>query len=473
MYGDFSRDTFAADKRLSRVLLQQGRVLLDADWNEQTAILLHYLRTLAADILGPAAGPGDSFKIVIKSEARQAMLSIDAGHYYVDGILCENDLAVGADGSAAALDYYNQEYPTPDLPAPPFLVYLDVWERTITAAEDDTIREVALGGADTAARAKVVWQAKVTDTKPAGVADFPADPAAAERDWAQWVEQWQPRARGQLRARAGQAAGAELAAGVVPPDARYRGVENQLYRVEVHTGGPAWSDAADGAAVRPGATFKWSRENGAVVFPIRMLAGADDDQLATLAYPWRDDRSGLRADDWVEILDDDTVLGGRPGRLARVIAVEREGPRVRLRVPAGADELPAYTEDSSKHPLLRRWDYRAGDSNRGGLTLAADGAATIVEGQGDHGWLALEDGIQIQFQDAGVTYRTGDYWLIPARTATGGVEWPGAPDRPEPREPRGVEHHYAPLATILRQDGKLQVADLRRTFEGYGKAATG
>jgi len=44
-------------RHYSRVLMQQGRVQLDADWNEQTEILLHYLRTLACDIIGPHAGP--------------------------------------------------------------------------------------------------------------------------------------------------------------------------------------------------------------------------------------------------------------------------------------------------------------------------------------------------------------------------------------------------------------------------------
>ena len=33
--GDFTRDTFNPLKHFSRVLMQQGRVQLDADWNEQ------------------------------------------------------------------------------------------------------------------------------------------------------------------------------------------------------------------------------------------------------------------------------------------------------------------------------------------------------------------------------------------------------------------------------------------------------
>ncbi|MGH6838265.1 MAG: DUF6519 domain-containing protein [Methylocella sp.] len=45
---------------------------------------------------------------------------------------------------------------------------------------------------------------------------------------------------------------------VLPPKSRYRGLENHLYRIEVHTSG----NTADANRVP---TFKWSRENGSVV----------------------------------------------------------------------------------------------------------------------------------------------------------------------------------------------------------------
>src|SRR5947199_309285 len=59
MKADFTRDTFNPLKHFSRVLMQQGRVQLDADWNEQTAILLYYLRNLGADLIGRHGGPAD------------------------------------------------------------------------------------------------------------------------------------------------------------------------------------------------------------------------------------------------------------------------------------------------------------------------------------------------------------------------------------------------------------------------------
>ena len=59
--------------------------------------------------------------------------------------------------------------------------------------------------------------------------------------------------------------------------------------------------------------------------------------------------------------------------------------------------------------------------------------------------------MQVQFS-AGM-YQAGDYWLIPARTATsvqqGFVEWPvDASSDPVPQPPTGIRHHYAKLGLV-------------------------
>ena len=120
-------------------------------------------------------------------------------------------------------------------------------------------------------------------------------------------------------------------------------------------------------------------------------------------------------------------------------------------------------KDASRHPLLRRWDQRQGDPAAGGLTLGADNGALIPSSAaGQDGWLELEDGVEIQFVDPhNSVYRTGDYWLIPARVATGDVEWPSETvDTGQGNivtqkvflPPLGVVHHYAPLAVITVTD---------------------
>ena len=58
-------------------------------------------------------------------------------------------------------------------------------------------------------------------------------------------------------------------------------------------------------------------------------------------------------------------------------------------------------------------------------------------------WLALgTDGVRVNF-DKNVSYRTGDYWMIPARTATNDIEWPGGA-----QPPANIPHLLTPLARI-------------------------
>ena len=470
MKADLTRNTFNPLKHFSRVLMQQGRVQLDADWNEQTAILLHYLRTLAADLIGPyGGGPGNGFLISQASPPSGDFL-INPGHYYVDGILCELE--------GDTISYLSQ----PDLPVPgtltngsTYLVYLDVWERHITYLENDDsngpgIREVALGGPDTATRAKVVWQVKVTDKGPDGktvpTSGEPSLQKMIESTWSTWVAQWQPTNRGMLKAQV-QPAPASSDPCTMSPDARYRGAENQLYRVEIHQG----SMAGDGSS---SPTFKWSRENGSVVFPILQLPPSDPGTtpattIVTLANLGRDDRFGLAEGDWVEIVDDDYVLQQRAENLLRIQAIDRTTMTVTLTGTRTSGSVAGT--DPTKHPLLRRWDQQAGDSDDDNVAIGNDGTVGLVETSATNdAWLDLEDGVQIQFQ-AGATYRTGDYWLIPARVATGNVEWPIAVDDqanagPAALPPHGVEHHYAPLA-VITVDGNGNVTSptsLRRTL---------
>ena len=88
MKGDFSRWTFDPTKHYSRVLSLQGRVFLDADFNEAQELQLRRLRRLTADLLGPHAGPGKTFDITATTPPSADFL-VKAGVYYVQGIACE------------------------------------------------------------------------------------------------------------------------------------------------------------------------------------------------------------------------------------------------------------------------------------------------------------------------------------------------------------------------------------------------
>lgn len=434
MKGDFSRDTFDSVKHFSRVLQQQGRVQLDADWNEQTAILLHYLRMLAADLIGPFAGPKElkGFEI---SPVKEDDFTIGKGRYYVDGILCENEQATS---------YKAQK----DFPIDPemrvegteYLVYLDVWERHITALEDDYIREKALGGPDTATRTKVVWQVKIDNGK-GDLIDGP--PTSLKSDavrsgWKEWIKRWQPPHLGCLKARVGRREEDSMDPCLTAPNAKYRGQENQLYRVEIHKGGSGGE-----------ATFKWSRDNGAVVSRVEL---SDTELIAEKPL-------GFAAGIWVELSNDGQELRGEPGTLVKLLKVEGD----RFTLESSVSPHSGVPSGEVWPTKARRWDQRKSDS----LVPKDDGAIDLKEDE----WLDLENGIQIQFMSIKKSneehhYRTGDYWLIPARVATGDIEWPvnldGAGKKPPidgkvdpiPQPPFGIRHHYAPLA-ILKTEERL------------------
>src|SRR6266853_3252697 len=89
--GDFTRDTYHHHKHFSRVFQQQGRVQLDADWNEQAAILLDFLRILGADVTAGFASVDGGFvlqPLVPAGGNAPADFVIAPGHCYIDGILC-------------------------------------------------------------------------------------------------------------------------------------------------------------------------------------------------------------------------------------------------------------------------------------------------------------------------------------------------------------------------------------------------
>ena len=438
MKGDFSRRTFDPGKHFSRVLMQQGRVFTDSDLNDLVSIQLYLLRTAIADFSGPVAPIGDAFKIEPLTDASGNVVHNDflirAGHLYLDGVLVEND----ADTRYKAQPDYPVEADA--IIGGTQLVYVDVWERHITHVQDGRIREVALGGPDTTTRAKVVWQIK---TNPLESGTSCADVQAT---WSTLVDNWQPLHRGELAARTKTPAG--FAAGdpcITPPDARYRGSANRLYRVEIHRGGAAGS-----------ATFKWSRENGSIVFPIRSLAGT----LAAVETLGDDEPRSAASGDWIEVIDDDRVMLNEPGALAQVESVDSVERSLMLAPASGSPSLPDYDESSPGHPLLRRWDHKHGVEDGG--SPAPDGGLVIEEDV----WITLEDGIEVRFSARSdgtqQRYRTGDYWLIPARTATGDIEWPEEPDAtPVALSPMGAMHYYAALAVV--DDGGVVdcLADLR------------
>ena len=233
---DNSRITFDPADDYLGVLLQQGRPLTDADWNELVAQIARRIHAGSLDTFGPAVVPmqtPDGFEILPAG----ASFTIGRGRIYVDGLLAENhgggdrqwDTHLAEEHGAEPISYEQQPYfPNPPLlPANgPYLVYLDVWQREISPLQDDDLVDVAIG-VDTTTRLQTVWQVRALGGLDAGT------DCATPLDEIDGLGALTAPSAGRLTTATGDVAG-EPDPCHVPPLGGYKGGENQLYRVEVH-----------------------------------------------------------------------------------------------------------------------------------------------------------------------------------------------------------------------------------------------
>ncbi|WP_291295186.1 DUF6519 domain-containing protein [Elioraea sp.] len=432
MAGDYSRQTHDPRKRFAAVLMQQGRVQVDADWNEQAEIVQERIRRQARDTFGRAAvsrfSTDQAFRIgIIAGPPRD--LSIQPGRMYVEGLLAE---AFAEDGKP--ISYLKQ----PFLPDPLALptggganVFLDVWQREVTWVEDPSLLDVALGGVDTAARLQTVWQVRVAAARQAACG-APLDAASPAR----------------LTTRAVAPPAPEDPC-LIAPKTGYRGLENRLYRVEVHAGGATSA-----------ARFKFSRDNASIRSPVlgmrKEMRGSKEVSILTVARIGRDPALRIAAGDWVEITDEHRFLNGESGAMAQVaeppleeagqdgfaVVLDRVIPETGGRAfGATAAALAA------RRTRIIRWDQAAPRNS-----LDANGLMSVAGGM-----IALEEGVEVDFtlDGAGAQFRAGDWWVFAARTADASVEELSA------APPHGPIHHVAQLAAVANVSGNDEPSDCR------------
>ena len=408
MSGDYSRINPQEAFRHSALWIQQGRVLLDSDFNEMVEILKTRIEKLSLDAMGnpgiPLLTNPDAFLVTLL--AGPTDLAVTPGRIYVDGLMAEifeNEVVT----------YLGQPfYPDPPaLPAGDAAVYLELWEEELTWVEAPYLLDPALGGVDTTTRKRVVFQlhADAVDVAECGV-DV-GDPPSA----------------GRLTTRAIAAPTPDDPC-VLPPADGYRGLENRLYRIEIHDGGALGT-----------ARFKWSRDNGSIVSPVRQMANEGGQTVLTVDRIGRDPILRFISGDWVTITDDHREWMDEPGEMAQVsntdeaagtITLDRTIPTVGTRA-FGA--TPAHLD--ARHTRIQKWDQTGATNTVDSEGLITTGAASVT----------IDDagvGIEIEFSTdpAGGDFRRGDYWVFWARTATAEIE--ELTDTP----PRGIIRHYVQLA---------------------------
>ncbi|MGH7392387.1 MAG: DUF6519 domain-containing protein [Candidatus Rokuibacteriota bacterium] len=353
------------------------------------------------------------------------------------------------DGLAAVKESHETYFSQRDLPAadpaplaPPAegmaridLAYLDLWERPVTYLEDPEIREIALEGPDTCTRMQLVAQVRILEGAEVAIGTTPVPPLAA-------FDALPACGSGTLTTKDNPAAVLDPCADPCEPAVAgtFVGEENRLFRVEIHTAG-----AVGPAEAGTTATFKWSRENGAVASAL-IEAGAAAGFTARVEKP-----ELFREGDLIEIGDDleDLITGPyldrsqTRGELRRLTSIKLQDRLVSWEDATAAD--PAMhaalgrTYRVAHHAKVRRWD---------GLLAATSGD------------IVLADGVVIELGGSG--FLPGDFWVFASRVADRSVE------RLIEARPRGICHRHYPLATIARQrQGGVEtvvVDDHRATF---------
>lgn len=447
--------------------MQQGRTLLDSDWNEDALLASEDRRLTFVDLVGPHGSSNNGFNV---TDVEVVPVYTDAGaaEYRFDFQLEPGSMFVG--GMRLVLDsaeyYRNQldwlrheieespEPPTLDelvpnpmpkndkakvLLAPPKyrydLVFVLAWEQPVTAVEDSELRERALGGPDSSARIRRMRRVHVernigTD-----------DPTVA-------IENLVANGNVTFDAQTGEgvsnarltvtplAPGGDLPCNSNLPDG-YVGHEDEAIRVEL----------------RDSNTITWGFGDAAPLY--RVKVGVDGKRITFLSKP-RDARRQPKAQQIVEIvpwgakLPNNEKVAELQGELFRVL--ESYDPATGELVLDGvvSGELlkslvtnrihwnPKDDGDAS-YVYLRLWDRGVDISS----PLTIELGSTPME--------LGKTGLQVSLDGLGLS---GDYWVIAARRATPDVVVPWQLLTSE--APHGPRRFVAPLA-IIRWEAPLKI----------------
>ena len=468
MKGDFSKWRPGPECNVDGVLHQQGRVLLDSDWNEQARIINNWRDRAGRDIIGsnvaavPAAAR-NGFEVLSATRTEPdcvelITLTLRPGTIWADGIMAcltdRLDWQLGAIEEADKDDDGNSEevldpcdsidkfldvkrratYLEPpiqdmSLEAPIGLgvrdaVVLEVWRETINGFQAPReLIEPALGGVDTTERISTAVNFRLLRLKP-------GDSCENIREKLQDDCLTKGRLTVTLKEPLETPEPCPQAAG-----GGYTGFEHNLYRIEIARVNDS-NDSNDSNDV----WFKWSQFNGTPTgrgdfkkenFEAELTITANDQAIKTC---------GL-TEYYMEIVKYDQ------GR-CRVIYgadVSLDGDILKV-----ATERYSETTPPSGNVFFRLWN---------GIRPISD-FSPVAE---------LRDGINLEFSsgpsDPPVYYRPGDYWTFSVRAGQIANQETLIDNMP----PDGIEYHRVPLAILhwgnnTDEPTAVKIDDCRRVF---------
>jgi len=445
MRGDFSSWRDERRQNFNGVLHQQGRVLLDSDWNAETAIINDWEDTAGRDIIGagvaavPAEAP-DSFKVKAANiVGGQVRLTVAPGRVWADGLLAYLDATADVIRIATYLE--------PPIQTPPVdlgangtrdAVVLEVWREEINGFQlPGLLIEPALGGPDTTERVHTEIAFRLFRlTNPDDTCDSIV--GTLQDDFG---------AKGKLTV---ELEAPTVTTGDCPlaEGGGYTGFEHNLYRIEIAQVKPTLSPM-----------FKWSQFGGGLVGRGKFDAAANT--LEITANQNAINNSGLQQFYLEAVVFDPEP----PATVGLGHWKVTYGAKVTLgsndiitipdsTIPNNPDILFGSVPPSTSNVFFRLWNGIAAISDFDGPTPQP-----------------LQDGILLQFEPAaGANYVAADYWTFPVRAGEISNATPLIDNKP----PEGIHYHRVPLGILswTSAANPAVIEDCRRIFQPLTKLAT-
>jgi len=445
------------------VVMQQGRVILDRDFNALQDLVNGRIAADALDEIGPCGTPDDGLAVSLPPAGQSVPASVSysapqpwdflvkPGTMYVGGQRVVFDAPAA---HLAPLSYFHQ----PDWihPPDPFahgsasysvprheFVFLHAFEQEVGAVEDPDLLDVALGGPDTTQRVRLMR--RIIRLGVAGT-DCATALADAETDWGQWGYLFDPATMRLLPQAALQVSFTSALTTTNPCDpvtqGGYLGAENQLIRVMIGEPGSGGKSAS----------LLWGYDNASFLYRVTVEPGGTTLQLS---QPPVDAFHCPRTGQYVEVLRTAAVLGIEPdqtdptgqrtivrcvaaatGRVATVAKYNNGDNTLVLSSP-----LPAEYATESYPLFLRVW------VGRQPFDPSSVAPITLTDPTGQ-----TSPGIQVTMTQPataakGAALPGGAFWLFAVRPSTPQAIYPERfLNGPQP--PDGPRQWVCPLAVI-------------------------
>jgi hypothetical protein len=431
MGSDRTRVSYNPGQQYRSVVMQQGRVNVDADWNEAQLIASEAARLEALDFVGPAGTPDNGY--VISLIPGSFDFDIGLGTMYVGGNRASlpEDLQYSQQQQNDWMDSSNDASWVPVPTAAPTsneYVYLVLREQEVSAVEDSDLKDIALGGPDTAQRTRLVQH--IVRLSTTGT-DCASALAAAQTTWA-----------GEgftLNGDASIGSFAQLQVGFVPPltaatscdptaQGGYLGADNQLIRVQV-------SDAEAGSQC-----LLWGYDDASFLYGVTVSSVTPSATTVTLLSAPIDAEHIPQSGQVVEILmpaaalSNGQYVAAPTGQIFTLGASTYDPDSKTLTLPPGLN-VSLYGDGTSAHLsppqlFLRVWEGKLSIVPGTPQTLGATGVQ-----------------VNLTSTNKNNVFRGGDYWMFAVRPATPGAVYP---DRyvTGAQPPEGPRGWACPLAVI-------------------------